>query len=206
MGKQKIRVSQHFNTLTDGALSPFTGKVIVGISKAPFDKAPVSSADLQALLTTYDDALKASVKGGPLATAIKDAAREALIEALGKDALHVQIMSNNDLPTLLSSGYEAASSNRAQNTLGQTQVIAVENGQTGELRVRVRPVKNAKSFEGRIKAATGSEFGPSITFASSRRIIFKGLTAGVNYVMQVCAIGGSTGRGDWSDPSSRMAM
>jgi hypothetical protein len=34
----------------------------------------------------------------------------------------------------------------------------------------------------------------------------KGLTAGVLYTLQLCAIGGSTGAGDWSDPVSHMAM
>ncbi len=206
MAIQKIRVSLNFSTLPDGDLSPFAGKVIVGISNPPFDKAPVLPADMQALRTAFDEALKASIKAGSVATATKNAARASLIDGLTKDALWVQIMSNNDLATLLTSGYEAASTNRAQDVLAQVQLKAVENAQSGELKVRVQPVRNAKSFEGRIKAATGSEFGPSITFASSRKIIFKGLTAGVSYVLQVCAIGGSTGRGDWSDPSSHMAM
>lgn len=111
----------------------------------------------------------------------------------------------NDLALLLSSGYKTASTNRAQSTLAPVEVIAVETAQSGELKVRVKAQPNVKAYEGRIKAA-GSEFGPSVSFASSRAILFKGLTAGVNYTLQLCALGGSNGKGDWSDPVSKMAM
>ncbi len=65
---------------------------------------------------------------------------------------------------------------------------------------------NAKSYVGRIKEANGSEFGPNISFASSRVILFGGLKAGVTYVMQLCAIGGSNGQSDWSEPATKMAL
>jgi len=58
---------------------------------------------------------------------------------------------------------------------------------------------------GRRKEASGSEFGPSISFKNSRSIIFKGLTAGLTYVFELMAIGGSTGQSDWSDPATKMA-
>jgi hypothetical protein len=47
---------------------------------------------------------------------------------------------------------------------------------------------------------------PTLSFQNSRAILFQGLSAGVTYVMQLCAIGGSTGKSDWSDPVSKMAM
>ena len=64
---------------------------------------------------------------------------------------------------------------------------------------------NSKSFVGRIKELGGSEFGPSISFKNSRSILFNGLTAGVTYVLELMAIGGSTGQSDWSDPATKMA-
>lgn len=72
--------------------------------------------------------------------------------------------------------------------------------------MRIKADANAKTFVGRIKQANGSEFGPSISFKNSRSILFKGLTAGVTYVMELCAIGGSTGQSDWSDPVTKMAL
>ena len=85
------------------------------------------------------------------------------------------------------------------------QILAVEaDPQKRELKVRIKPDPNAKAYIGQIKEATGSEFGPSISFQNSKTIIFDGLTAGLNYVLQLMAIGGSTGKSDWSPPASGM--
>ena len=58
----------------------------------------------------------------------------------------------------------------------------------------------------RIKSASGGEFGPVITFKNSRNILFKGLTAGTTYVMQLCGLGGSTGQSDWGAPVKKIAV
>ncbi len=65
--------------------------------------------------------------------------------------------------------------------------------------------KNTKSLVGRIKPV-GGEFGPAISFASTRELIFGGLTAGVTYVFQLMAVGGSSGESNWSDPGQGMAQ
>ncbi len=207
MADTRVRVSLSFAQLSDHALSSFAGGVIDGLTAQAtvFTALPVTVATLTTLRSTFDQAVATATRGSTTDTALKNNARAALIDALRKDALYVEIVSDNDLAVLLSSGYQSTSTNRAQAPLGQVQVVAVENAQTGELKVRIQPVANARSFLGRIKAA-GSEFGPSVSFASSRAILFKGLTAGITYTLQLCAIGGSTGSGDWSDPTSHMAM
>jgi hypothetical protein len=75
----------------------------------------------------------------------------------------------------------------------------------GGIKFAIDPIAKAKGFDGRIKSGTG-EYGPSISFQNSKGIFFKGLTAGTTYTLQLCAIAGSTGAGDWSDPVSHMAM
>ena len=40
---------------------------------------------------------------------------------------------------------------------------------------------------------------------NSRSILFKGLIAGVTYVFELMAIGGSNGQSDWSGPATKMA-
>jgi len=118
--------------------------------------------------------------------------------SLNKNASYVDINCQDDLTILLSSGYEAVSTNRAQRMLDAPQILAVETPQSGKLQARIRADRNARSFVGRIKQANGSEYGPTISFASSRKIVFDGLTAGLTYVFQLCAIGGSTGQSDWT--------
>jgi hypothetical protein len=129
-----------------------------------------------------------------------------VIAALKKDASYVDITANGDLASLLLSGYQSVSTNRAQSALGAPQVLAVDQPGTGKLKVRVAADANVKSYLGRIKKATDGDFGPTLSFQSSAKILFDGLTANVTYVMELCAVGGSTGKSDWCEPVSKMAM
>jgi hypothetical protein len=202
----QYRVSLSFAQLPDVALDDFANTIIVGLTgNVGYPAPPVTVAQLGTLKQTFQDAVAAQAQGGTTATAAKNTARNALVEALRKDANYVEIACNNDLPTLLGSGFQFASTNRTQSVLDKVQIVGVDNGQTGELKVRIDPIANAKGFDGRIKSGTG-EYGPSISFQNSKSIFFKGLTAGITYTLQLCAIGGSTGAGDWSDPVSHMAM
>jgi len=88
--------------------------------------------------------------------------------------------------------------------LNPPQIVSVSSPQSGQLKARIEADPNSKSFVGRIKA-TGSEFGPSVSFKNSRSILFTGVTAGVTYILQLMAIGGSTGQSDWSEPATKMA-
>jgi len=97
------------------------------------------------------------------------------------------------------------STNRTSTPLEKPQRLSIKNGVAGELVARVDAVRNANTYEGRIKAANG-DWQPSVFSSDSRRITFVGLTAGTNYTVEVRALGGSTGQSDWSDPSSHMAM
>ena len=67
-------------------------------------------ARLGTLKSAFEDAVvAAAAKRGRAGTAAKNAARDALVLALRKNAAYVEITCNNDLPTLLSSWFEAAS-------------------------------------------------------------------------------------------------
>ena len=112
---------------------------------------------------------------------------------------------NNDMAALLSSGFQAASTNRTSTPLEQPTELVIDNGVSGQLVASVKPVKNTGLYEGRIKGATG-DWLPSVFTGDSQHIIFDGLTPGKTYTVQARALGGLTGQSDWSDPSSHMAM
>jgi len=176
-------------------------EVVTGLTgNAAFPTPAVAVAQLTTLKTAFEAAIAAMVQGGTAATAAKNDAREAL----RKDAHYVEITADNDLPTILSSGYQTASINRAQGVLDQVQIIGVDAGQSGQLKVRINPVANAKGFDGRIKSGT-ADYGAPISFTNSKSILFPDLTPGTVYTMQIRAVGGTTGTGDWSDPTSHMA-
>ena len=201
-----IRTNRKFAALPDTDLSRFAGTVIDGLtSNAQYPQPPETPASLTSKKTAFDQAVIKAARGGSLATAQKNAARAALIDALAKDASYVDINCDEDQSLLLSSGYEAVSTNRAQRMLNPPQITSVHSPQSGQLKARIEADPNSKSFVGRIKEASGSEFGPSISFKNSRSIIFHGVTAGVTYVLELMAIGGTTGQSDWSDPATKMA-
>ncbi len=202
-----IRTVRSYNRLADGKLSAFAGATAVGLTNNPdLLTPPVAATVITTLQQVFDDAIVKALDGSKLDTVAKNAARLDLITSLDKNASYVDINCDDDLSVLLSSGYQAVSANRAQAILNAPDVMAVDSPQTGALKVRIKPDYKSKSYVGRIKTAAGSEFGPSISFASSRKIVFNGLTAGVTYVMQLCAIGGSTGQSDWTEPFTKMSM
>jgi hypothetical protein len=186
-----IRTSRYYTKLPDTELSKFVGGNIKGFTNNPdLDDPPVTPAQLTTLKKTFDDAIVAASGGGTLATATKDAARAACVAALDKNASYVDINCDEDLTILLSSGYQSVSTNRAQVVLNPPQIVAADYAQAGEIKLRV----------------TGGEFGPVVSFKNSKNILFKGLTAGTTYVMQLCGLGGLTGQSDWSEPVSKMAL
>ena len=146
----QYRVSLSFAQLPDVALDDFAGAIIVGLTgNVGYPAPPVTVAQLGTLKQTLQDAVAAQAQGGTTATAAKNTARNALVEGLRKDANYVEIACNNDLPTLLGSGFQSASTNRAPSVLDKVQIVGVDNGQTGELKVRIDPIANAKGFDGR---------------------------------------------------------
>jgi hypothetical protein len=202
----KIRTSRLFARQPDLDLSKATGKVVTGLTANPdLPTPPVLAVDLDLLKKEFDAWIIKADRGGSLASAHKEASRATLISAMNKDASYVDIHCDEDLTILLSSGFEAVSTNRAQSVLQAPEVTAVENPQSGKIKVRIKGDPNRRAIQGRIKPA-GGEFGPVLSFASSRRILFEGLTAGTTYVMQLCGLGGSTGQSDWSEPVTKIAI
>jgi hypothetical protein len=58
----------------------------------------------------------------------------------------------NDPAVLLSSGFRAASRNRASSPLGNPSILSVDFGNNTELVLKVTPVSRAKSYEVRAGA------------------------------------------------------
>lgn len=202
----KIRTNRLYSQMNDLALFKFgskTAEMLTG--NVFFPKPPVSPGDLTIKLTTFKDAMTKADGGGKYLTAEKDAARGDVTTALDKNASYTDMECNNDLTTLLSSGYQPVNTNRARTVLEAPVVIASKYGQTGEIQLRVKGNRNRRAIQGRVKQVNG-DFGPIITFATSREILFKGLAAGTTYVMQVCGLGGSTGQSDWSAPVTKVAV
>ena len=167
-------------------------------------------AVLDAARTAFTEAIPIAKAGGPKDTADKNAKRATLIEILRVLAAYVQSKHGNDPAVLLSSGFKAASTNRAQSALPSPVIKGIRNGLAGQLLPQVGPLDNADGYEPRF-AVVGpggvpgpwqmGEFSPN-----TRDLAINNLTPGTTYAIQVRAHGGSTHHPDWSDTVQHMAM
>jgi hypothetical protein len=208
-GRTKImisKVSLGFGKLTETELASFAEGVIDSMTgNATYPTPPVTLANLQTAVDDFSDKIPAARAGGPADTAAKNNARQTLLGMLRETAAYVQMKCNNDPALLLSSGFQAQSTNRASTPLARPTGLQIANGNAGQLEAQVNPVKNANMYEGRIKL-DGAEWMPGIFAGDSQHIMFNGLTPGKTYTIQIRALGGSTGQTDWSDPVSHMAI
>jgi hypothetical protein len=199
------RVSLSFTGWSDSHLDEFASNIVVSLTgNAAFPTPLVPLAALGTAQVAFHDAVLAATQGGTQLTALKNEARTALENLLRQEASYVQAIASQNLSTLLSSGFEANSTNRTQSALDAPTVLGLDNGMTSQLLLRMQPVANAKSYE--VQTKNGGGWTPAGVFAQSRGIVLPGLTPGQMYSVQARAIGGSTGYSDWSDPVSHMVM
>ena len=201
--QKKLKVSLAYNSYPDAALDELTTAIIAAMTgNASFPTPTIPLATVAALQTTFRNALAAAANGGTQLTAAKNGARQALSDAQDANALYVQTIARYDLAMLLSSGYQAASTNRAQTQLPAPTIMALENEMSTQLVVRLSPIANAYCYE--VQTKNGGGWTPAGVFTAARKIILTGLTPGTTYNVQARAIGGLTGYSDWSDPSSHI--
>jgi hypothetical protein len=212
MTTQKVKVKMGFGSLPDAAAVTISGNVAVGLPKTFDLKTLVPPVDPAGLKLAHDelvDAVAAADQGGPKQTADKKKKRKVVDGMLEKLAHFVQIHCDNDLKTVLSSGFTAVASSHSQSPLGVPQIVSIVNGDAGHLVIKSRSIRNAKSYE--VRKATvppNAAIGPweLIGSFSKARIVIGGLAAGTTYAFCVRSVGGSTERSDWSDPVSHMCM
>ena len=206
------RVLTSFTKAPDLSLKVVANVVLTGLTGNPaFPNPTVPLPALQAAIDAYSDALVAQEQGGTIATAAKKNKREALVKLLRQLASYVEDNCNGSLTALLSSGFTAASTSHVQAHLAAPSILRLLNGNTGQLLVKLRkPIANAKCYELRYAAvnADGSN-GPwqnGGLNSNSRALALNNLTPGTSYIVQIRAIGGSTGYSDWSNATSHMSL
>jgi len=199
----KLKVSLAYNSYPDAAVDELATAIITAMTgNAAFPKPTVPLPDVAALQTTFRNDMAAAANGGTQLTAKKNQSRQLLCDALDSNALYVQSIARYDLAVLLSSGYQAASTNRAQAQLPAPTILALENDLSTQLVVRLSPIANAYCYE--VQTKNGGGWTPAGVFTQARKIILPNLTPGTTYGVQARAVGGSTGYSDWSNPSSHI--
>src|SRR2546425_1081637 len=148
MATKHIRVLLTFPRQSDHQIVEIAGAVITGMTgNKNYPNPPADLADVQAALTAFTAALAAQPSGGVHATANKNKKRRELVALLRKLASYVQGNCNDEITTLLSSGFQAVSTARAQSPLPKPVIPLVDNGHSGQLRVDAKKVANARTYD-----------------------------------------------------------
>jgi hypothetical protein len=191
------KISYAFAQLPDTAIADFAEVVILALTNnESFPNLPVPVAALALNRSDYLAKLAATAQGGTEATADKNATRNVLETALRQTGAYVQSVASQDLVLLLSSGFQATSTNRTRSPLEKPILVGVDNSFNGKFVVRFQPVTNARAYE--VQYKNGGDWLPAGIFTQARRIEINGLTPGSAYTVQVRAVGGSTGYSDWT--------
>ncbi len=199
------RVSMAFAKFGDRRLGFVGRSVLLALANNPnFPDPPVSLADLTAVVDAYDDARVENRIGGQVATAQKNEARDRLISVLRDEAHYVQITAKYNLPALLSSGFRAIERNTTPTPLARPVIRKADNQVSTQLRLLVQRVPNARVYQVRWKIGEG-DWQDGGSYTQARTMVLKNLTPGTVYILQVRAVGGSTGCSDWSLAITKMA-
>jgi hypothetical protein len=206
----RLHVSLRFAELPDAELLTFTDGVDTGLEgNAAYPTLPTTAplTDLLAAKDALGVAIPKAKQGGPMDTAHKNSMQSNLIALLYILANYVEGACNQDLETLLSSGFLAANQERRREALVKLESVTVKSGaMEGQIVAAVKPpVKNCSLYEGRAMAEGSTTWLPSAFTSDSRHIIFNNLTPGTLYSIEICAHGGLTGASEWSDAVSHRA-
>lgn len=172
-------------------------------SVAVFAGAPVTELELNTARTAFSQSVGAATQGGPQQTADKANKRAILVAMLRELANFVQGKHGNNLEVLLSSGFEAASTNRSAAPLATPEIKKIVNLNSGECRLYIGAIRNSKGYATSYALLDNSgtpgpwQDGPVVV--SSRKVILSGLTPGAQYLLRLRALGGSTGFSLWSN-------
>src|SRR5205814_592287 len=102
--------------------------VIDGMTGNPtYATPPVTMANLQTGLDDFIAKVTVAMSGGPVETAAKRNSRDALLGMLRQLATYVQLKCNNNPELLLSSGFDAQSTNRTSVPLEKPLNLTVKN-------------------------------------------------------------------------------
>ena len=158
------------------------------------------------MLGTFNTTRTAARKLGKDRTLAKKIARQALVDALVADALYCQGMARHDLNTLLTSGFEVVNNNRTSGPLDTPAINSVDNSVSGQLLVRGGSVVNGRIYLLRFSLDNGVTWTESATkYSSARRMLLTPTVPGKIHMIEICALGGSTGQSAWSNPMSIMS-
>jgi len=107
--------------------------------------------------------------GGKTVTSAKNAALQFALDGLDANAFYCQTVARYDLPTFLTSGYQAVNYNHGQSQLDTPSVLGIDHDISMQLAVHLSPVTNAVGFE--VQTCIGTAPWVTVKFSTQARTI-----------------------------------
>jgi hypothetical protein len=175
------------------------------LNNLKFPAPPVSLAVMASNRLALSAAMVEGRKGGSDRIRAKNAALQVVIDGLIKNAHYCMGEARHDLDGLLSSGYDVVSANRTSGPLDQPTILAVMNDVSGQLTVRGQGVLNWRMYKVRTSIDAGKTWTEWVQFTGARLMVLTPTIPGTIYMVEFCAMGGSTIQSAWSNPISIMS-
>ena len=180
------------------------------VNNPAYPTPPVEMSSFKVAIDAYTAAVTATMDGGKTATAARDKERSDVMLMLRLLGHYVEANCKNDMATFLSSGFSAAATTRtAVQHVAVPSIIAVDQGNTGQLKVTIQPVAKAKSYE--VRYGVVPPWGGTVTWMSLQvsstkpPVAISNLIRGTDYMFEVRAFG-RLGFSDWSSSVDRMCI
>jgi hypothetical protein len=190
--KKTNRVAFNIKKLSDEALIVKVQSIVVAMTNNVNFPAPLPELDaLKTAAAAYEDALVAQQPGAKEDTVRKNEARAALEHAFRMLGTWVEVKSNNDLVTLLSSGFEVRKTPTPYGRLEKPGSLQIQlTSKPGSVKVTTAPVAGARIYFFQYALVPVSDESQWRTVGSTARTkIIDNLEVGKQYIFRVCGVG-----------------
>jgi hypothetical protein len=209
---KQLIVSLLFMKLGDTDFVSYCHTVATRLPNNPlFPSPPVDPTVFKTAVDSLATSVTVAKDGGKKAVAEKNKQRHTAATMMRTLAHYVEANCNNDLPTLLSSGFEPKPQTKAQaQPLEQPIINDVTHGkEAGQMIADLKRVEGARVYDIRSGEMPGGNTAPTTWsdqyFPNARKpAVINGLKPGTTYAFQVRAYG-PLGWTPYSDPVIRMA-
>ena len=143
-----VKIITGFARMRDGKLAVRAQTIVDSMTGNEYFPAPTPPlVDVHAALLAYKDALTSALDGGKISTIVKRDKRKELEALLHSLALYVQANCQNDLYTLLTSGFTARRPRSPIGILPKPEKFSVVNGVSpGSIRLRIDKIHGARTY------------------------------------------------------------
>jgi hypothetical protein len=127
-------------------------------------------------ITTQSQALSDGIvaaTGDPTDTLVMINAKVLLLDSLRKNASYVESLASDNKELLQSSGFDAASTNRAQSPLDQPVILELSNLAPTQVLLRLTPVVNARVYQVQTSADGGKTWQEAVISSKAYRIVLQ---------------------------------